>query len=93
MMYSSKIVFALLLLLASCLAFANTPVNINTADEQALATALNGVGPAKARSIIAYREEHGAFKSVDELAKVKGIGEKTVDKNRENITVGEKETQ
>lgn len=93
MMRPSRIVIALLLLLASCLAFANTPVNINTADEQALVTALNGVGPAKARAIIAYRQEHGAFKSVDELAGVKGIGEKTVDKNRNNMTVGEKETK
>jgi competence protein ComEA len=92
MVRPARIVIALLLLLASSLAFANTPININTADEQALIE-LTGVGPAKARAIIAYRQEHGAFKSVDDLVNVKGIGEKTVDKNRQILTVGEKETQ
>jgi competence protein ComEA len=93
MTHPSRIVIAFLLLLASALAFANTPININTADEQTLVSALNGVGPAKARAIIAYRQEHGGFKSVDELANVKGIGEKTVDKNRQNITVEENKTK
>lgn len=69
-------------------AHAAEPVNINTADAATLASRLNGVGESKAEAIVAYREEHGAFKSVDQLAQVKGIGLKTVEKNREMLTVG-----
>ena len=61
-------------------------VNINTADSAEL-TALSGIGTAKARAIVAYREEHGAFGSVDELLNVNGIGEATLEKLREFITV------
>ena len=50
-------------------------ININTADEHALET-LPHVGPALAQRIINYRTEHGGFQSVDELAKVSGIGSK-----------------
>lgn len=53
------------------------PVNINSADTKALMT-LKGVGEKKAAAIIAYREQNGAFKSVDDLAKVKGFGAKRV---------------
>jgi len=62
-------------------------VNINTADAEALALALDGVGMAKARDIIAYREEHGAFKTVDELQNVRGIGKATLERNRDRILV------
>ncbi len=62
------------------------PVNINTANVQQL-TELNGVGEAKAKAIVAYRDEHGAFKSIEQLANVKGIGLKTVEKNRDMITL------
>jgi len=62
-------------------------VNINTADAEAIKNELQGVGMQKAEAIVAYREANGAFKSVDELANVKGIGLKTVDKNRANILV------
>jgi competence protein ComEA len=76
----------LALSLALCLpAFAAQPVNINTADAATLASALKGVGQSKAEAIVAYREKNGAFKSADDLAKVKGIGDKTVDANREFI--------
>jgi competence protein ComEA len=68
------------------LAAAAGPVNINTASVEQL-TELNGIGDAKAKAIVAYRDEHGAFKSVDQLANVKGIGLKTVEKNREMITL------
>lgn len=64
------------------------PVNINTADAPALMAAIKGVGEKKAQAIVKYRKEHGPFKSVDELADVPGIGEKTVQKNRNNLTVG-----
>lgn len=60
-------------------------VNINQAGVDELATLLLGVGEAKATRIVAYRTENGPFKTVDDLAKVKGIGLTTVDKNRERI--------
>ncbi len=64
------------------------PVNINTADAEVLAAELDGVGMAKAQAIVGYREQHGSFRSVDDLAEVKGIGPATVDRNRGNLTVG-----
>ena len=62
-------------------------VNINTADAAALADGLIGVGQSKAEAIVAYRKEHGAFKSLDQLAEVKGIGDKLVQKNHDRIVV------
>ena len=53
------------------------PVNINQADVSALTT-LKGIGPKKAEAIVAYRTAHGPFKAVSDLAKVKGIGLKSV---------------
>ncbi|GMR03976.1 MAG: hypothetical protein BMS9Abin22_494 [Gammaproteobacteria bacterium] len=63
------------------------PVNINTADAKTLAAELKGVGPKSADAIVAYRSKHGPFKTVDGLSKVKGIGVKTIDKNRDKMTV------
>lgn len=60
-------------------------ININSADQSILQT-LNGVGPAKAESIIAYREEHGPFSSLDQLLEVKGIGEKTIEGWKDKIS-------
>jgi competence protein ComEA len=54
-------------------------VNINTADK-ALLTQLPGIGPVTADSIIQYRQTNGQFKAIDELTKVKGIGDKTLAK-------------
>jgi competence protein ComEA len=64
------------------------PVNINTADATALAKALNGIGPSKAKAIVSYREKNGPFKSVDQLAMVEGITQKLIDKNRADIRLG-----
>jgi competence protein ComEA len=64
------------------------PVNINTADAGALAKALNGIGPAKAKAIVAYRDKNGPFKSVDQLSMVEGITQKLIDKNRADIKLG-----
>jgi competence protein ComEA len=69
-------------------AFAAEPVDINTADAKTLAEGLNGIGMSKAEAIVAYREENGPFANVDELAKVKGVGEKTVERNRDLIVTG-----
>lgn len=69
---------------------ADTPqtglININTANLDQLQQ-LDGIGKVKAQAIIDYRESHGAFRTVDELTKVSGIGEKTLEKNRDRITV------
>ena len=63
-----------------------TSININRATEAEL-VALDGIGSSKAQAIILYREMFGGFKSVDELTKVKGIGAKTVEKNRRRLSV------
>ncbi|MBS7456720.1 ComEA family DNA-binding protein [Coralloluteibacterium stylophorae] len=74
--------------LLSLPAFAATTVDINTADAAAIAEGLVGVGEAKAKAIVAYREANGPFKSADQLANVKGIGLATIEKNRDRIAVG-----
>ena len=63
------------------------PVDINTADASTLAKELNGVGPARAQAIVAYRNEHGPFKSVDDLALVKNMPRKVIENNRELLKV------
>ena len=60
-------------------------VNVNTADAAAIAKELNGVGVKKAQAIVNYREENGQFKTIESLTEVKGIGIKTVEKNRDAI--------
>ncbi|HVF35925.1 MAG TPA: ComEA family DNA-binding protein [Candidatus Saccharimonadia bacterium] len=85
---------AILLSLAlSFSAFAAETVNVNTADAATIATRLNGIGMAKAEAIVAYREAHGPFKSIDQLAEVKGVGLKTVEKNRAVLTLGAAKSQ
>ncbi|MFA9558806.1 helix-hairpin-helix domain-containing protein [Evansella sp. AB-rgal1] len=59
-------------------------VNKATADEL---TAIPGIGPSKAAAIIQYREENGPFQKEEDLTKVPGIGEKTLDNMREFIKV------
>lgn len=61
-------------------------ININTAPAGELVK-LNGIGETKAAAIIKYRSENGGFKSVDEIVKVSGIGEKTLENIRDFITV------
>lgn len=67
--------------------FAQDKVNINTADAATLDRVLLNVGPSKAEAIVAYRKEHGPFRSADELAQVKGIGLATVEKNADRIVL------
>jgi competence protein ComEA len=59
-------------------------VDVNKADIETLAL-LKGVGEKKAQAIIAYRELHGDFNSVDDLLNVKGIGEQMLQHNKERI--------
>lgn len=61
------------------------PVDINKADAATIAKELNGIGLSKAQAIVSHREKNGAFKSADDLLKVKGIGAKTLERNRPNI--------
>ena len=63
----------------------DTPVNINTADETTLMM-LKGIGEAKARAIIEYRQEQ-PFETIEDIMNVSGIGEKTFEDNRHRITV------
>ena len=87
MEWFTRMLFTALLLVSTNLLAG--PVDINSADAAALATALNGVGEAKAKAIVAHRNQHGAFRSVDELALVKGIGQRLVDINRDAIRIGD----
>lgn len=81
-----RLVAPLLIGLAGAgLAFAATPVNVNTADAATLAKSLDGVGMSKARAIVEYREQHGPFDSAAQLALVKGIGPSTVERNKDAI--------
>jgi competence protein ComEA len=81
-----QVLFALILTMASFAAWA-VPVDINHADADTLAAELTGVGAAKAEAIVAYREANGPFRSIEDLARVKGIGAKTVEKNRANLVI------
>jgi len=65
-------------------------VNVNTADAVAIAEELNGVGVKKAQAIIEYRKANGEFKTIESLTEVKGIGLKTVEKNRDVIELTSK---
>ena len=69
-------------------ALAAEKVNINTADAATIDRVLLNIGPAKAEAIVAHRKANGAFKSAEQLALVKGVGLKTVEKNRDRIVVG-----
>ncbi|MFL7963472.1 ComEA family DNA-binding protein [Pseudomonas kielensis] len=62
-------------------------VDLNSADALMLQRELTGVGEAKAKAIVAYRESNGAFASLDELLEVKGIGKAILEANREKIEV------
>ena len=86
------------IVLAICLCFASAvaattkkppakPVNINTATSEQLQT-VPGIGPATAEKIIQMRKSYGAFKSVDDLLAIRGIGPKRLEKMRKYLTVG-----
>lgn len=62
-------------------------VNVNQASAAEISEVLQGVGDAKAQAIVAYREENGAFGSVEDLAQVKGIGPSTLQNNQARIAL------
>jgi len=74
------------LMSVSAMAWAG-PVNINTADAKTLET-LDGIGPAKAQAIVDHRKQNGLFRSVEDLGKVDGIGDKTLENLRGQVSVG-----
>lgn len=63
-------------------------VDINRADAATLASGITGIGPAKAEAIVAWREANGPFRSIDQLAEVRGIGLATVERIRDQVTLG-----
>ncbi|WP_447970632.1 ComEA family DNA-binding protein [Nitrospira sp. M1] len=80
------------LLLGSAVSFAGQmPINLNNATASQLET-LPGIGPALAERIMEYKKKNGDFKNVQDLAKVKGIGEKKLTMLKDSITV-EKSTK
>ena len=83
-----KKVIGSLFLVAGLLAFpALAAVDINTATQSELES-VKGLGPAKAKAIIAYREAKGKFKSLDDLDNVKGFGKASIDKLKNDLSVG-----
>lgn len=77
--------FFIMLMMSFGLLF--SAVDINTASVDEL-TSLNGVGASKAQDIVTYRKTH-CFKDINELVNVKGIGSKTLAKNKGNLTASE----
>jgi len=77
-------IFILLLAVFSLNAHA-TPVDINKADAKTIAQSLNGIGIKKAEAIVKYRKQNGVFKTHTDLMSVKGIGAKTIKKNKKDI--------
>ncbi|MFZ2725184.1 MAG: ComEA family DNA-binding protein [Methylococcaceae bacterium] len=81
-----KRLLPLLLLLFSVNTFAAL-LDINTATIEQLDEVMIGIGQVKAQAIVQYREKNGAFKSIDELKNIMGIGSKLIEKNRAKLTV------
>ncbi len=73
--------------IAGGLAWAGDAVNINSATAKELQK-VDGIGAKTAEKIVAYRAEHGAFKNVEELLKIKGFGKKKLEKAGDELTVG-----
>ena len=80
---------AVLVGLLAPLAAVSGPVNVNTADAETIAAELDGIGIARARAIVAYRQANGPFRSAEDLLAVKGVGERILAANRENIRLAE----
>ncbi|HHO59998.1 MAG TPA: ComEA family DNA-binding protein [Thiotrichales bacterium] len=83
-MKSLKTFLLVALLALSSSAFAGK-VNVNTADADSIAMEMNGIGQNRAQAIVDYRKANGKFRSIDDLTRVKGVGAKTIEKNRNKI--------
>jgi competence protein ComEA len=79
----------LFLMLFSINIFA-APVNVNKASAEEISEALKGIGMKRAAAIVKYRKANGAFSSINDLTKVKGIGQKTIKINKSDIKLGKK---
>ena len=66
---------------------AENMVNINSADANILDKQLKYVGPSVAKRIVEFRDEHGKFKSIDELSEVIGVGKQVLEANRERLAI------
>lgn len=82
------ILLILALAIPSLSSFAAEAVDINKASAEEIAE-LDNIGPKKAKEIVEYREKNGAFKSLDDLQGVKGIGKATIEKNRDRMIVAQ----
>lgn len=83
-----NILSLLCLLCLSPMALAQSAsVNLNSADASTLARELEGIGEAKARAIVEYRQKNGPFRRIEDLALVKGIGLRTIELNRARLRV------
>lgn len=81
---AERLFVTILFVLAASTATAG-PVNVNTADAETLSAELTGIGMARARAIIEYREQNGPFRSPEDLLNVRGFGERTLEMNRDDI--------
>jgi len=84
-----KTLLATLIFVPSLL-IAGEMIDINTAGKESLMT-IKGIGEKRAEAIISWREKHGPFKSVDDIAGISGIGKSIIDDNRDSLTVGPKQ--
>jgi len=84
----THILLILALAIPSLSSFAVEIVDINKASAEEIAE-LDNIGPKKAKEIVEYREKNGAFKSLDDLQGVKGIGKATIEKNRDRMIVAQ----
>lgn len=81
-----RVLFGLLSLCFACASWA--AVNLNSATAEEL-EAVKGLGPKKAAAIVEFREKNGPFKSLDDLKKLKGFGDKSIAKLAKELSVGE----
>ena len=77
----------LLLLTSLCIGTTFAAVDINIATQSELES-VKGLGPTKAKAIVAHREKNGPYKSLDDLDAVKGFGKASIDRLRGELTVG-----
>lgn len=87
------LVSCLLLFSVPTISFADAQININSANADALSSVVNGIGPAKAAAIVAYRDMHGAFKTLDDILKVPGIGEVTLSRIKPFLALEDSSTK